>query len=783
MKGVAIVLLLATAVHGAVHQENPVTKVVELIQELKAKIEADGKAEQKVYDKFACWCEKTTARKASAIEEAKTSIEELSEKVLNLKGKTATLKAEIAQLEKDISGNIEGTKEATTIREKETADYNKERSDLEQAIGALERAIGILTGAGEKPASALQQAQILSVANGVRSALRFAPSEFGGDDRKEVEKFVRDPMSFIPHPIDAAKKASLVAAKQVVQIHQKSKFDPKGVYDDEKKDMSSALDALDSSIGRYAQYTNAGSADTQTDDKQMVEDFVKDPTENHPKQSLAEVKNPFGDYAPASGAIQGMLKGMYDSMTSDLESKNADQAIKQKQFEELTATKNAELKTLKATLEKKKETLGEDTKTMTDSEVERDETQAQLKADEKFFEETKSACKTKADDWAERSRLRTEELAGINKAIEILTSDEAQATFGRATSMLLQSSQKTITKSASPRRDEAARVLKIVAKKHHSLRMSAMAALIQSSTEGHFDAVISEVDKLIAELRAEEQDDIDLRDYCQDAENKVENEIEDLQHKATNIQGLIDRLNAKKKEIQGDIKKTESDIAATEDAMAEALSIRNSENEDFKAALKDDTDAVALLASAIDAMTSFSKNNKLGLLAKKEDPEYAVDPDKAPETFSEPYGGRSSEGGGITSILGYIKEDLENEIGVSKKAEAEAQKEFEEQRAAATEVLTDLKAKKTSLETMEAETDEKIADAGEDKAEVLTRKENKQKYRESLKPKCDWMKGAFQERRDKRREEMNGLLESKASLAGKAQEEAQAGIKMFMQKS
>merc|ERR1719217_1992787 len=491
----------------------------------------------------------------------------------------------------------------------------------------------------------------------------------------------------------------------------------------------------------------------------MVEETVEPAQpETHPKQSLAQVKNPFGDYAPASGAIQGMLKGMYDAMTSDLESKNADQAIKQKQFEELTATKNAELATLKATLEKKKETLGEDTKTMTDSAVERDETQAQLKADEKFFEETKSACKAKADDWAERSRLRTEELAGINKAIEILTSDEAQATFGRATSMLPQSTL-THKKTKSPAKTKAYLALKIVAKKHHSLRMAAMAALVQTATEGHFDVVIGEVDKLIAELRAEEQDDIDLRDYCQDAENKVENEMEDLQHKADNIQGLIDRLEAKKKEIQADIKKTESDIAATEDAMAEALSTRNSENEDFKAALKDDTDAVALLASALDAMTSFYTNNKLplGLLAKKskEDPEYAVDPDKAPETFSEPYGGRSSEGGGIVSILGYIKEDLENEIGTSKKAEAAAQKEFEEQRAAATKVLNDLKAKKTSLEYQEAETDEKIADAGEDKEEVLTRKENKAKYRESLKPQCDWMKGAFDERRTKRREEMN----------------------------
>merc|ERR1719478_157781 len=146
--------------------------------------------------------------------------------------------------------------------------------------------------------------------------------------------------------------------------------------------------------------------------------------------------------------------------------------------------------------------------------------------------------------------------------------------------------------------------------------------------------------------------------------------------------------------------------------------------------------------------SSFYTNNKLplGLLAKKEDPEYAVDPDKAPETFSEPYGGRSSEGGGIVSILGYIKEDLENEIGTSKKAEAAAQKEFEEQRAAATQVLNAMKAMK----------------------------ENKQKYRESLKPKCDWMKGAFDTRRSKRREEMDGLLQAKAALAGAAAGEEEA---------
>merc|ERR1719478_2085793 len=291
--------------------------------------------------------------------------------------------------------------------------------------------------------------------------------------------------------------------------------------------------------------------------------------------------------------------------------------------------------------------------------------------------------------------------------------------------MLLQASQAGI--AAHGKKQAAFEALKNLGRRHQSIRLAALAALVQTSTEGHFDVVINTVDKQLAELRQEELDDIDLRDYCKGEEDKTANEVEDLEHKMKNLQGLIDRLNAKKKDLNADIVKTEGDITDTENAMAEALSMRSQENEDFKTALKDDMDAVALLASAIDALTSFYKNNKLplGLVQKhgKEDPEYAVDPDKAPETFAKPYGGRSSEGGGIVSIIGYIKEDLENEIATTKKAEATAQKDYENQRKAALEALAALKTKKNQLETQEADTDEKITDATEDKELQNTRKE------------------------------------------------------------
>ena len=74
---------LAAAASG-VAAESPVTRVVELIKGLKAEIEKDGAAEQKTYDKFACWCEDTTQRKSDAIAKAQDSIELLSKRIVSL---------------------------------------------------------------------------------------------------------------------------------------------------------------------------------------------------------------------------------------------------------------------------------------------------------------------------------------------------------------------------------------------------------------------------------------------------------------------------------------------------------------------------------------------------------------------------------------------------------------------------------------------------------------------------------------------------------------------------
>merc|ERR1719171_3172485 len=190
-------------------------------------------------------------------------------------------------------------------------------------------------------------------------------------------------------------------------------------------------------VGKVLQHTRAHAALSDAN-LEVVKHFVENPQAFATKaMSAAQIgQNPFGDYAPQSTQIQGILKGMYDAFTSDLEKDNVEEANKQKSFEELFGTKMKELETLKATLEKQEKDHAEKNKKLAEDEAPKDDTSEQLAADEKFFEETKDAAESKAAEWSTRTRLRTEELAGMEGAIQIL--EGGSKTFQEATTTFLQ---------------------------------------------------------------------------------------------------------------------------------------------------------------------------------------------------------------------------------------------------------------------------------------------------------------------------------------------------------
>lgn len=667
----------------------PVTRVVQLLAELEVRVTNDGRVEQKSYDKYACWCEDTLARKASDIANGKQTAIELQELIYNLNAEIAAHGAEIEQLKKDIVANIDAQKDATDVRNKENSDYNAEKTESEQCIGALEAAVNVLTGAGtgKKTLATLQEAQVLSVVAGIRRVISLPTisNKASGQELETVRRFVEHPEEFT-----GGHGFGFLSAAQIAQ-------------------------------------------------------------------------NPFGDYAPQSTQIQGILKGMYDAFTADLEKDNADEANSQKSYEEFMAVKKKELATLKTTLEKQMLDHATKSKLLADSEENLDNTKAQLEADEAFFAQTKEGCQLKASEWAERSRLRTEELQSIKNAIVILSSPEAKRTFHNASTTFVQVS--AVRQHLDAPMLKAYRKLAKLATTFRSISLAEIA--VQAKSTGHFDKVIASIDAMIEVLRKEEQDDIAHRDRCEGAEFKNKIDMEDLNSDISKTEKTIEHMKNREKELKATIATLEGDIEITKSDMEALLKMRNKEHAEFVQALKDDVDAVKLIEEAIVAVSKFYKDNGIPLEYLQK-PAYTIDNDTAPETVWDgpDYQGRQSETGGIVAILSMIKEDFEKEIQEGRKDDADAQATYEKDRGAMQATLDEQLKSKMTAEKQLADLQAKIGSKEDFKAGKAGDLDGETKLKGALDNDCAWVKTHFDSRRSKRKVEIAGLQEAKDYLAG-----------------
>jgi len=493
--------------------------------------------------------------------------------------------------------------------------------------------------------------------------------------------------------------------------------------------------------------------------------------------------NPFGDYAPQSDRIVGILKGLYDTFTQSLEKGNVEEADAQKAFEEFMATKKAELKTLEGTKEQQELSKAEKAKKMAESKLLRADTQAQLKADEEFFATTQEGCKDKAKEWGERVRMRTQELQGINKAAEILSSPEALETFSNSSSIALVQLA-TQRKAVGPHRALSSKVspehfvaLQSLARKFHSTSLDRIVA--QARAGGYFDKVIADIDSMIALLRKEEAMDIEHRDRCQNSENKNKNDKEDLQRDMEKANAAIETMKTEETDLQAQIKELGYEIGNSTQDKQELLAMRTAETSRFRSALETDKRAAELITKAIETMAAFYERNKLSAIQatskRREEPEYSSDPDRAPETSwdGDKYAGRKSEHVGVTAILEMIREDVYKEMETAKRDEASAQGEYKKQSAALADAIRSQEMSKAASEKELAELQAKILAKEEFLSAKTADLDGETKLAASIYDDCSWVSGgargagpSFDTRAQKRKTEMDGLVAAKNYLAG-----------------
>jgi hypothetical protein len=418
----------------------------------------------------------------------------------------------------------------------------------------------------------------------------------------------------------------------------------------------------------------AGTSDSFLEVKAAVEQLSARKLSALPASKISmlhEYANHKQGYAPQSATIQGILGEMYETFASDLESATSDEGTKNRDFEDFIATKQEEELEMEETKAKKEKEKAEAEVMLSEATQTYDDTEAQMKADEEFFDDSKDTCEKNSEAWQARKESRQLEIEGIEKALEILTSDEAREKFGKSFGSAAAFVQLSEEQQSVPLQ-HAYQALRTQAAKTHSLRLAKLASQVQQTKSGHFDKVLDAIDDVIQTLKDEEADDIKKRDECKDKYQEIESTSKDLEWKIEKNEAKISKLE---RLIADKTEEREATIAKIEQTLEEIKDMedtRKEENDDFKEAKKDDEDAIELITDAKDALQKFYKENAL-----LQEPEFSASADHMPEFKLSDKGKRKNEAKGIVGLMEILIEDLETEIKNGKKAEEEAQLEFE----------------------------------------------------------------------------------------------------------
>jgi len=138
-----IAFLASVAVASASEQRataNPIRKVVNMLEALKGKVEAEGEKEKELFDKYMCYCKNAGGDLSKSIADAEKRGPELTAEIEASTGKLAQLKEDVKSHQTDRAAAKEAMAEATSLREKEKAAFDTYKSDADTNIAAIGKA-------------------------------------------------------------------------------------------------------------------------------------------------------------------------------------------------------------------------------------------------------------------------------------------------------------------------------------------------------------------------------------------------------------------------------------------------------------------------------------------------------------------------------------------------------------------------------------------------------------------------------------------------------------------
>jgi len=198
MKKNLIVLAAAAGSVSAVDNA-PVQKVMQLIGELKVKVQKDLKSEASAMAEYSTFCDDEQSAKGYAIKTAAREMDGYQAVIEDTTGQIQDLSSTITTASSEQAAKSEELKSATAVRDNEHADYSLAEKELVESVDTLSRAVTIIKremsfvqGSGKKGSKAALQ-QKLSAMSGALNQI-IAAAWIDASSRSKLKNFLTTDM-------------------------------------------------------------------------------------------------------------------------------------------------------------------------------------------------------------------------------------------------------------------------------------------------------------------------------------------------------------------------------------------------------------------------------------------------------------------------------------------------------------------------------------------------------------------------------------------------------------
>merc|ERR1719340_175780 len=281
-----------------------------------------------------------------------------------------------------------------------------------------------------------------------------------------------------------------------------------------------------------------------------------------------------------------------------------------KTYEELMEAKGQEVEALTESIEEKMKLVGELAVEIIEMKEDLTDTEASLVKDKDFLKNLESSCATKTKEWEERSKTRAEELTALSETIKILNDDDALDLFkktlpsGSSSFVQLQQTRSMLRERALA---QVRRAWGASDGRHRPGLDFLVLALTgkKALSQGMFDKVIRMCDDLVAELKQEQQDDNDKKEYCEKQFDLADDKKKALERAEKDAENAIAKAKEAIETLTGEIEAIEKGIKELDESVVEATEQRKEENQEFKQLMAADTKAKEILKFAKKRLNKF----------------------------------------------------------------------------------------------------------------------------------------------------------------------------------